>query len=50
MAPIITVEHLTKRYRKSAGLAVDDISFDVQPGELFAFLGTILSVRSDRNR
>jgi ABC-type Na+ transport system ATPase subunit NatA len=39
VAPIITVEHLTKRYRKSAGLAVDDISFDVQPGELFAFLG-----------
>ncbi len=39
MAPIITVEHLTKRYRKSAIPAVDDVSFDVQPGELFAFLG-----------
>ena len=39
MAPIITVEHLTKRYRKSAAPAVDDISFDVEPGELFAFLG-----------
>ncbi len=39
MAPIIAVEHLTKRYRKSATPAVDDISFDVQPGELFAFLG-----------
>jgi ABC-2 type transport system ATP-binding protein len=36
---IITVEHLTKRYRKSAAPAVDDISFDVRPGELFAFLG-----------
>ena len=39
MVAIITVEHLTKRYRKSAIPAVDDISFDVQPGELFAFLG-----------
>jgi len=38
-APIITVEHLTKRYRKSAIPAVDDVSFDVQPGEPFAFLG-----------
>ena len=39
MPPIITVDHLTKRYKKSATPAVDDISFDVQPGELFAFLG-----------
>ena len=39
MAPIIAVDHLTKRYKKSAAPAVDDISFDVQPGELFAFLG-----------
>ncbi len=30
--PIITVEHLTKRYKKSPTAAVDDISFDVQPG------------------
>jgi ABC-2 type transport system ATP-binding protein len=37
--PIIQVEHLTKRYKKSAVAAVDDISFDVRPGELFAFLG-----------
>jgi ABC-2 type transport system ATP-binding protein len=37
--PIIQVEHLTKRYKKSAVAAVDDISFDVKPGELFAFLG-----------
>jgi ABC-2 type transport system ATP-binding protein len=37
--PIIRVEHLTKRYKKSAVAAVDDISFEVQPGELFAFLG-----------
>jgi ABC-2 type transport system ATP-binding protein len=39
MEPIIRVEHLTKRYKKSALAAVDDISFDVRPGELFAFLG-----------
>jgi ABC-2 type transport system ATP-binding protein len=37
--PIIQVEHLTKRYKKSSVAAVDDISFDVMPGELFAFLG-----------
>ncbi|HET7180676.1 MAG TPA: ABC transporter ATP-binding protein [Candidatus Limnocylindrales bacterium] len=37
--PAITVRNLTKRYKKSAHAAVDDISFDVQPGELFAFLG-----------
>ena len=37
--PIISVEHLTKRYKKATTPAVDDISFDVGPGELFAFLG-----------
>jgi len=39
MEPIIRVQHLTKRYGKSANAAVDDVSFDVHPGELFAFLG-----------
>jgi ABC-2 type transport system ATP-binding protein len=39
MEPIITVDHLTKRYKKATSNAVDDISFDVAPGELFAFLG-----------
>lgn len=39
MEPMIRVEHLVKRYKKSQVAAVDDISFDVQPGELFAFLG-----------
>ena len=39
MDPIISVQHLTKRYKKSATPAVEDISFDVGPGELFAFLG-----------
>jgi ABC-2 type transport system ATP-binding protein len=37
--PIIQVEHLVKRYKKSNHPAVDDIGFDVRPGELFAFLG-----------
>jgi ABC-2 type transport system ATP-binding protein len=39
MQPVIRVEHLTKRYRKSATPAVDDIGFEVGAGELFAFLG-----------
>ncbi len=39
MDPIITVDYLVKRYRKSSRAAVDDISFQVEPGELFAFLG-----------
>ena len=36
---MIRVQHLTKRYKKSSVAAVDDVSFDVEPGELFAFLG-----------
>ena len=39
MEPIIKVEHLTKRYKNAAVAAVDDVSFAVEPGELFAFLG-----------
>lgn len=39
MSSIIRVEHLVKRYRKAEQAAVQDISFEVQPGELFAFLG-----------
>jgi ABC-2 type transport system ATP-binding protein len=39
MDAIIQVEHLTKRYRTSTAPAVDDINFEVHPGELFAFLG-----------
>ena len=39
MDPIINVEHLVKRYKKSPVPAVDDVTFDVRPGELFAFLG-----------
>ncbi len=39
MTPIIEVEDLTKRYKKASSPAVDGISFEVEPGELFAFLG-----------
>ncbi len=35
--PIIKVERLTKRF--GAHTAVDNISFEVEPGEIFAFLG-----------
>ncbi|HEX3082790.1 MAG TPA: ABC transporter ATP-binding protein [Candidatus Saccharimonadia bacterium] len=37
--PIIHVENLVKRYAKAKKNAVDGVSFDVMPGELFAFLG-----------
>ena len=39
MSPIIHVEHLVKRYKNSQANAVDDISFDVAPGEFFVLLG-----------
>jgi ABC-2 type transport system ATP-binding protein len=39
MDAMIAVEHLTKRYRKAPAPAVDDVSFHVGQGELFAFLG-----------
>ena len=39
MDPAIRVEHLVKRYKQGVTPAVDDISFDVERGELFAFLG-----------
>jgi len=35
--PIIRVQHLAKSF--GAVTAVNDVSFDVQPGEVFAFLG-----------
>src|SRR5262245_55990363 len=37
--PILEVQNLVKVYRKSTVPAVNDISFDVASGELFAFLG-----------
>lgn len=37
--PIITVDHLVKRYKNAEANAVDSISFSVAPGSLFALLG-----------
>ena len=37
MSPIISVQHLRKTYGKI--VAVDDISFDIEEGEIFGFLG-----------
>ena len=34
---VIEVEHLTKRFGKV--LAVDDVSFSIQPGTIAGFLG-----------
>ncbi|CAA9542529.1 MAG: Efflux ABC transporter, ATP-binding protein [uncultured Thermomicrobiales bacterium] len=39
MPPIIEVRDLTKRYKGAETNAVDGVSFDVAPGELFALLG-----------
>ncbi|MCL4489231.1 MAG: ABC transporter ATP-binding protein [Chloroflexi bacterium] len=39
MQPMIQVEHLVKRYKRAQVNAVDDISFDVAPGEFFVLLG-----------
>ena len=35
--PLIRTEHLTRRF--GAIVAVDDVSFEVARGEIFAFLG-----------
>ena len=35
--PAITVSHLTKRYGKARG--IEDVSFEVQPDEIFGFIG-----------
>lgn len=37
--PVIVVSHLIKRYKHSTSNSVDDISFTVAPGSLFALLG-----------
>jgi len=37
MQPIISVKNVTKKFKEV--VAVDDVSFDVNAGEIFAFLG-----------
>ena len=37
MSNVIEISHLTKQYGKHRG--VEDISFHVQEGDMFAFLG-----------
>ena len=37
--PIISVEHMVKRYKREETNAVDDVSFTVAEGSLFALLG-----------
>ncbi|MDR1807127.1 MAG: ATP-binding cassette domain-containing protein [Propionibacteriaceae bacterium] len=39
MTPVIEVEDLVKQYKKTKTPAVDGVSFTVQEGEFFAFLG-----------
>jgi ABC-2 type transport system ATP-binding protein len=39
VTPVVEVTHLVKRYRNAAVNAVDDVSFAVAEGELFALLG-----------
>ncbi len=36
---MLKIENLTKKYPKSDRLAVDNISIELQPGEIFGFLG-----------
>jgi ABC-2 type transport system ATP-binding protein len=37
--PLVEVKHLVKRYEPEGPKAVDDISFEIQEGELFSLLG-----------
>src|SRR5262245_54007797 len=37
MPPLISIEHITKRF--PGVVALDDVSFDIQPGELHAVVG-----------
>jgi ABC-2 type transport system ATP-binding protein len=39
MPSIISVQNLVKRYHKAKDNAVNDVSFDVKPGEFFTLLG-----------
>jgi ABC-2 type transport system ATP-binding protein len=39
MAAAVSVQHLRKTYEKGRVLAVDNVSFEVKPGELFGLIG-----------
>lgn len=39
MDPAIELSHVDKRYGTQQRLAIDDVTFDVHPGELFGFIG-----------
>src|ERR1700679_1291414 len=37
--PIIVAKNVVKKFHKAAAPAVNDVSFEVQKGDIFAFLG-----------
>ena len=43
---MLKVEHLKKTYPKSDRVAVDDISFELRPCEIFGFLGQNVAGKS----
>ena len=36
---MLSIEHLSKSYAQNSVKAVDDLSLELQPGEIFGFLG-----------
>ena len=49
MPPVITVEHLRKVYGHHV-VAVDDVSFEVERGEIFGLLGSERRRQDDHRR
>ena len=39
MSPLVKINNLTKKFPNSGVLAVDEVSFDIQEGEVFSLLG-----------
>lgn len=39
MTPILSIEKLTKRYKKGDRFVLNELSFEVNPGEIYGFLG-----------